>query len=1170
MEVTDDSHVKISYKGNELTPPGGLPTTFAPRAARIVFGGRTGGAWSAMDVDNIRLVTTPFTSAAVSGFSGNAGGFTVQIQDQGTTTLDPASLVLQLNGTAVTATMNKIGAITYAHYTADPLLAIGSTNTVNIAYKDNFGVASTAVRVFKVASYGAVSATYALPAAATLSDSGFDTKVIQISVGRNPGDANSTANADRQLDGGFIDPTTGVAYVNMAHAGTYNGTDFLVPLINWNENPGNDGVGGADIGDFKATNPPPGDVADNPIPGIDDSGVNVPDPTAFGYDNNIVSRSTAYLTLKKGYYTFGVNSDDGFRVSMGWGAADDLGQTVGEFSGGKGSSDVLFDVAIPADGVYPVRLEWWQGGGGANCEFFYVDQVDGTKRLINDLRDATHQITAFAKSSLTRPSILAVSPERNQDFVFANADVWAQIADGTTTVDSGSVALWVNGVKSAASATSAGGVTTIKQAGGLSSLLLSGGNTNTLVYSFTESGTTTFVTNSWTFHVTPYTWLQAATKVDTGSATGSGFTVIAKQIDKTGDANQGNGRELPAGDSNRMPRPEFLLAGDVFNPTNGLAYPNTADLTTMNADGTYTVADVFNFNNPSGNSGIFPNDNPFPGSPGHGSSNAGDDNYVAEFMTWLDLKAGVYLFGVNSDDGFLATSAPDPHDTLGTVLGIYNGGRGNSGNLVDASAFEVVVPQDGTYPFRVLYWEGGGGMNGEFFSVDKASGTQTLVNDLTSTLAVVAHATGPSRPWVTLSVSPTPWDNRIMQNGPGALKAWGGTHNDIGGGGDIYNWQDNTGAWPDVGIGGVFTNLGSATVGMLIDGTNSVTPTVTTSGGLSTVVYNPTTPLSGGTHTASLIYAGTTNTWSFSVLGLTNVDGSMALPMSAADTTAVGWKAKVVQSVTGQNNTVLAAEELLAGVTPSVALPGTNSDGTYTIPGIINWNNNLNPTTSGGAPILTNTQIGNFQTDTYGAWPYAAISDYPIPGLPGTGRVNCDNSAIEAFAYVAFPAAGIYHFGVNSDDGFAVKVGLPGSGTNSAPIFALDAGKGSSDVPFAAYIPQAGLYPIRLVWYNGGGGANCEFFVYDATGNKIPINDAGNPASLKAYYNATGVTPPGPLKAALNGDGSVTISWTGAGTLQQASSLKLPVSWSNVAGVSGNSYVVPAAATGYLYFRLTQ
>ena len=46
------------------------------------------------------------------------------------------------------------------------------------------------------------------------------------------------------------------------------------------------------------------------------------------------------------------------------------------------AADSIFNVVAEADGFYPVRLLWYEGGGGANGEFFSVDDK-GKKILIN-------------------------------------------------------------------------------------------------------------------------------------------------------------------------------------------------------------------------------------------------------------------------------------------------------------------------------------------------------------------------------------------------------------------------------------------------------------------------------------------------------------------------------------------------------------------------------------------------------------------------------------------------------------------------------------------------------------------------------------------------------------------------------------------------------------------
>ena len=67
--------------------------------------------------------------------------------------------------------------------------------------------------------------------------------------------------------------------------------------------------------------------------------------------------------------------------------------------------------------------------------------------------------------------------------------------------------------------------------------------------------------------------------------------------------------------------------------------------------------------------------------------------------------------------------------------------------------------------------------------------------------------------------------------------------------------------------------------------------------------------------------------------------------------------------------------------------------------------------------------------------------------------------------------AGYTKFGINGDDGYFVSE-APAGVTNGISLFKIDRGGGSADFPFAVIAPQAGLYPIRVLYYQGGGGAN--------------------------------------------------------------------------------------------------
>jgi hypothetical protein len=1237
-EVTEDLKLHVYWKGfnsdgsggNELTPPGGLDVSlYAPQAVRIVLAGRTGGAWQVMHLDNMKLVTIPFAGAAITSFRGNAGGFVVQVKDQGGATLNTGSVQLTLNGTAVTPVTpiprvasgtNGVIDTSLLIYKASPLLTPGTTYTVNISYTDSGGgTVAGAVRKFVAGSYTTIPPEYAVTGIDT-SMTGFKVFPHQIPRPRGPGDANTIAMAERQIAGGFIDPSTGQPYVNTIIPGTTgpasnnndNDGTFDMPVINWNVDPIVDygspleNTTAADAGNFQTGSGYPKDVPDVEIPALY-GGLDQANPTVPGYNENIVVEANAYLDLPAGFYTFGVNSDDGFRVSVARAPGDVLGLNLGSFNGGRGANDSLFDVYVPTAGIFPVRLLWWQGGGGAECEFFYVDPDTSQRVLFGDNPSVPHTLgsaypNAFqayltTANSAVRPHVSRVSPEPGQSFVFADADVQAWITNGTTiAVDPATVSLTVNGTTVTGAISSTGG-TTIKKAGGsLSNLLRNGANTNVLVYSYTDGGNAVNVTNTWTFNVTPYTiTIPAANAVASGvDLTTIGFKALVNQIDRSLNTNTGEGRTLFSGDQNRMPRPEIQLANGNINPTNGQPYPNLV------AGGVtdYDLGGALNFNVNGGppvavgNSGIFNGDKGMPGLPGTGTSFNGVENYVAEFRTYLDLKGGVvYQMAVNSDDGFVVSSAPNPRDTLGTVLGFFNGGRGNAGTLPTPgtavpipnngsfngrTVFSFGAPADGIYPFRILYWQGGGGVNIEFSSIDRNSGLSTLIGDTnltsvswTNVLPIKAYRnyTGAARPWVKFAVSPEPWDYRVQQGGPGPILTYGRTRNSATSD-DIYNDADNRLPWADTTIGGVIASLGAGTASLLLDGT-AVPATSTPSGSDTLVSYKPPTALpSGTTHTASLVYAGTTNSWTFTVQSYTNVPASAVLPLSSADPNSRGFKVKVRQTTVGQNNTVAGAEALLAGLVANVAVPGTNSDGTYTFPGIINWNNNLNSTNLGGLPIIaTGTQIGNFQKNDYGSgWPFGDYLDVPLPGCPGTNLVNCDNSAAEVFAYLSFTNAGYYRFGVNSDDGFALKVGTPGV-TNGLALASFDVGKGASDIPFSFTVPQAGLVPIRLVYYNGGGGANLEFFSYDDTGKKIPINDAASP--IKAYYNVTTTAQPMFTSAAVDA-GQLTLNWSGTGSVIVQSATALtgnPADWTDGPTITGNTYSVGVGA-GNKFYRL--
>ena len=192
---------------------------------------------------------------------------------------------------------------------------------------------------------------------------------------------------------------------------------------------------------------------------------------------------------------------------------------------------------------------------------------------------------------------------------------------------------------------------------------------------------------------------------------------------------------------------EKQLAGQFLNPNelddndNPQPYLNEAD---PDAWDSWSIAPVeidgtINWNQDEGAvQGNFGEEALIPQIPGWGDSS---DGIVAEILTFLELKKGFHQLGVNSDDGFSLSFGPNAKDVLGLVAGQFNGNRGAADTI-----FNIVVPEDGLYPARLVWWEAGGGANIEFFSI--IDGKKILVNS-DDPNAIKAYRAGTSAPYIS-------------------------------------------------------------------------------------------------------------------------------------------------------------------------------------------------------------------------------------------------------------------------------------------------------------------------------------------------------------------------------------------------------------------------------------
>ncbi len=86
------------------------------------------------------------------------------------------------------------------------------------------------------------------------------------------------------------------------------------------------------------------------------------------------------------------------------------------------------------------------------------------------------------------------------------------------------------------------------------------------------------------------------------------------------------------------------------------------------------------------------------------------------------------------------------------------------------------------------------------------------------------------------------------------------------------------------------------------------------------------------------------------------------------------------------------------------------------------------------------------------------------------------------------------------------------------------------DRDFGFFVPKAGVYPLTLVYYQGGGGAAVEWSQIQSgkNGTRLLVNDGTNPNSLPAFRHAVtaAVTQPHTLSVGKSGS-TVTITYTG-------------------------------------------
>ena len=658
VDLADTGKLVIKYKGREITPAGGLQTTFIPSPGRLVLVARTGGLNQNQHIDNLKITTIASSTPTVGVINTQPAGFDFTILDAGADKVDVTTVAVKVNGTTVTPVVSKTADTTSVSFTEFPtLIPAGSTNTVVVSFKDNFGNPLSVSRDYVQSDYAVVPPSLALPAGAVSTAlPGFVIK----SAETDASNGNSLALTQDEL-AGLLGPN--LADLSLADA---NGLFHEPAVINYDKDPTTDGTQG-NFGN------------ETVIPGFPGTGPNT-------FDNAALEATTYLRFPAAGVYTMGVSSDDGFRVSIAKNAGEKLGGVMlGQYNntGGRGAGvpGTLFTFVIQQAGVYPARLIWENGGGGSSLEWFSV-KTNGSYVLVNDTTDP-EAILAFQTSTVITPYVDLVTP--NPDRIIDGQTVGPadpiriELVDGTaTTVNAGSITLSLNGASAAPTITKTGGRTTLLVSHAFPNLLPAGStNSLTLVYADTATPANTY-SNSWSFVVSKYVTIPGGlgSPIGSGDSTKPGFRIKTWQLDiyspTVGTAGANQAANLVA-----FAEQELL----------GLFGTNAADLTLADTNHYFHETGVINYDKDptaDGQQGNFGGETGVPGIPGNTQYSLNVENYALEIQTYAEFPtAGLYTMGVSSDDGFAVYPATGP----GSIFALnINSPAGVAGKVAAISA----------------------------------------------------------------------------------------------------------------------------------------------------------------------------------------------------------------------------------------------------------------------------------------------------------------------------------------------------------------------------------------------------------------------------------------------------------------------------------------------------
>lgn len=324
-----------------------------------------------------------------------------------------------------------------------------------------------------------------------------------------------------------------------------------------------------------------------------------------------------------------------------------------------------------------------------------------------DTARSTPREIIVAPSTANPPSayIAYLTPAPNATGSLPDSPIVAHLVRGSSPIDSASIRLELDGTD----VTSATTVTTTANG-----LQVRYNPTAFFAPGSSVQAALTFLSNGSPIHATWSFGIGAAARLNPSWATPSS-SVSGKPRGFTGRIHKARNDADAALFPNSTERALSQLANAILDPD--LAAPFANEAAGPNGDGSFVEPETLNYEQQGAEVGL-PGDRPFPN-----LDPADHNNLALEAITYLSLPRGAHRLAVACDDGFAVWAGPSaPRAT--NLFGL----RSPGGSTLE-STFDILVEQSGVYAFRLVFFEGNGGADVEWYSINPADDSRTLIND---------------------------------------------------------------------------------------------------------------------------------------------------------------------------------------------------------------------------------------------------------------------------------------------------------------------------------------------------------------------------------------------------------------------------------------------------------